>query len=144
MVSLFDHAGFVNQRHAILFAQCLSNDLLMDGQNRLYRPLALTNEVLQVSHIVSQVQRNPFCRFPGQVAQQAIQIHLAPFGLFRPTEGGLKQAVIGRQLFDKLLNVARKQVAFGRRASLCYNLFGHGVPLLLTGRWLEKNTMPIL
>jgi hypothetical protein len=110
----------------------------MNGLNRLYRPLALTDEVLQVPHVVSQVQCNSFRRFPGQIAQQAIQIHLAPFGLFGPTEGGFKQVEVGCQLFDELLNVARKQVAFGRRASLCYNLCRHGIPLLFTYRCLER------
>jgi hypothetical protein len=104
----------------------------------------LTDKVLHAAGFISPVQRHPFHILARRIPQQAPQVGFTPFQLFRSLKGRFKHFDIARHFFQKLLNILLRQIAFWRRTSVGYNSHGHGFSFLLsTGRWLEKDTMPL-
>jgi hypothetical protein len=101
---------------------------LMLGNNGLNRPGALADKVLQGADRYPQMQGHGFNRFAFARAEQAVQIHLGPVGLFGTSKGGDEVRVIGGKLIEQAANVSGRQIAFGRWARVEYNIHGYGVP----------------
>ena len=127
---MFDHAGFVDQDDPIGFTQQGPQLALVNGHERRGFPRTLTHKMLQVAHVLTQLQGDPLGRFPSQVAQQAPQVHLAPPKLLDAAKCRLKQRPIRFQLGQALLHISLRQIELGRKATIGYNGRQHGFPSL--------------
>ena len=127
-MALFDHTTFVDQEGAIFLSQSRADQQLMLGNNRLNRPGALTDEVLQGADRYSQMQGHGFNRFAFAFAEQAAQIHLGSVGLVGTSKGRAEVRVIGGKVIEQASNISGRQIAFGHRARVEYNIHGYGVP----------------
>ena len=69
---------------------------------------------------ISPVQRHPFHILARRIPQQAPQVGLTPFQLFRSPKGRSKHFDIAHHFFQKLFTILLDQITFRRRARLCY------------------------
>src|SRR5205085_6263900 len=128
VVALFDDPRLIDQDHAVAITQALGNQLVMALPDGRTVPGTLANEMLQVAHVDPLGQGDPLGGLAGVGPQQALQIDAGPDYLFGAPKRLSKGGLIGRQGIDKLLHVARCQVADGRRARCWYNNGWHRYP----------------
>src|SRR5436190_15540131 len=128
VVALFDDTRFVNQEGTIFLAERRADQQLMLGNNRLNRPSALADKVLQGADRHPQMQGHGLNRFAFAPAEQAVQIRLSPAGLFGTRKDRDEVGVIGSKLIEQASNISGRQIAFGRWARVEYNIHGYGVP----------------
>jgi hypothetical protein len=116
----------------------------MNANRRFLFSGALTDKMLHAAHILFQPKRHLFNVFTQRIPQQAVQVDFAPSQLLRALKGRSKQLYLIRHFVHKLLNILLCQIVSWCRTSLGYNSHGHGfLDILSTGRWLEKDTMPL-
>src|SRR5262249_34460236 len=142
IVALFDDPRLVDQHHAIGGTERVGKQELMPSEQRSSSPGTLADEMLQVAHVDPLGQGDRFTGFARLLTQQAIQVDRSPIALFWASKRLSKVAVIGRQGTDKLLNIARCQVALWRRIWCWYNNGWHRYPFQLIWSLAEKDTMP--
>src|SRR5712691_775087 len=130
--ALFDHTTLIHQHHPSRFTQRLAYQRLMQPDQRVRRPRALTDKILQVSHVLPQGQCHALYRLARLVTQQPYHIHFEPRILLTPPEPRLVLAQILFQFWHTFRHLTLRQIEVGRWRSIAYNYRGHGFFLAFT------------
>jgi hypothetical protein len=144
VLALFHDTGLVDQEDTFVLAKRCADQPLMLRNDRLHRPGALTDEVLQGANGHPQMQRHRFNRFAFAVAEQTTEVDLGPTGLVTTRKGRGEVRMIGCKSIGQAPHIARCQIAFGHRAGIEYNVHGYGFLFGSLCGCPTKDTIPSL
>src|ERR1044071_5865527 len=98
----------------------------MLGNDRLNRPGALTDEMLQGANGHPQMQRHRFNRFALAVTEQTAEVDLGPAGLVTTSKDRREVCMIGCKSIEQATHVSGGQITFRHWARIEYNVHGYG------------------
>ena len=125
---MLEDPRLVDEHHPVGVPQRVGDQLLVAHDDRLNRPGAVPNKVLEIAHIDVLRQGDAFNRLARLRAQQAMELGLGRGGLFGAAEGRRKVGMQGCESIHELRDIARGEVADGRRGGGWYTTGRHGDP----------------
>jgi hypothetical protein len=121
VVTLFGHAGFVDEEDAVVgITKRASDEALVLSENGKTGPGALSEKGLQTTNRDTQGQSDRCAGFARKGSEQAVAVASGPDVLITTGKGGLEALTISLQGREQGFDIGHGQVAFWQRAGRCY------------------------